>query len=123
MFACCIHPLVLGLEHLFRQGQHADPTALVLFYLDDGILCGSAPTVAAGLNWVIEQASALGLKLKLSKCELILAAGESSSDLSSLFPRELLVDERGRDRVIREGGFEFLGAPIGSTDFCEAHAV
>ena len=28
----------------------------------------------------------------------------------------------GGDRVIRGGGFEFLGAPIGTPEFCEQHA-
>ena len=99
-----------------------DPESFNLFYLDDGILCGDITTVAAGLRLVSERASTLGLKLKLSKCELILTAGHSSADLATLFPQELLVDELGNDRVVRGGGFEFLGAPIGTNEFCHQHA-
>ena len=36
---------------------------------------------------------------------------------------DLLVDSRGNDRVIWHGGFEFLGAPIGSHAFSEKHAA
>ena len=74
--------------------------------------------VAEALKLVQEEGERLGLKLKLSKCELILTTGEPSAGLSALFPQDLLFDERGQDRVLRDGNFEFLGAPIGSADFC-----
>ena len=50
-------------------------------------------------------------------------AGRTSEDLPALFPRGLLVDSGGNDRVTWSGGFEFLGAPIGNQAFCESHAA
>ena len=123
LFACCIHPLVLRLDRVFREGLHADPHGLCLFYLDDGMLCGEAGAVAECLRLVAAEGGQLGLRLKLSKCELIVPAGQTRHDLSALFPRGLLVDERGENRVIWSGGFEFLGAPIGTAAFCESHAA
>ena len=122
LFACSIHPLVLKLEHLFREGIQVDPDGVVLFYLDDGVLCGDVQTVAASLEIIAGEATG-GLKLNLSKCELILPAGTCAMNVSNTFPRELLVDERGNNRIIRGGGFEFLGAPVGTNDFCEGHAL
>ena len=63
LFALCIHPLVLQLDRLLREGPHADPTALSLFYLDDGIICGSAEAVSKGLQLIVDECSRLGLKL------------------------------------------------------------
>lgn len=122
LFACCVRPLVLSIDRLFRLGQNADPDGITLFYLDDGILCGNVQTVAASLRFITEEAASLGLRPKLSKSELILPAGSSSATLTSLFPRDLLFDDKGQDKVIRLGNFEFLGAPIGDSAFCEQHA-
>ena len=93
---------------------------IVRFYLDDGILCGDVNVVAEALALIQSEGRRLGLELKLSKCELALISGELSHDLSGLFPREVLRDEDGEDRVLRDGNFEFLGAPIGSDEFCAA---
>ena len=123
LFALCIHPLVLRLHDKLREGAHADSSALSLFYLDDGILCGNADAVGASLRFVMDECARLGLKLNLSKCELIAPAGHVSSDLFALFPRDLLVDENGDNRVVYEGGVEFLGAPLGSHAFCQGHAA
>ena len=122
LFSCCIHPLVTSIDRLFHEGPLADAASLVLFYLDDGILCGDVDTVAAGLQRIIDQSARLGLKLNSSKCELILPAGHCSSDLHAKFPSALLLDNDGKDWVIRDMGFEFLGAPIGTADFCERYA-
>ena len=37
--------------------------------------------------------------------------------LEQRFPRALLLNEHGEDRVIRDGNFEFLGAPVGSPQY------
>ena len=123
LFALCIHPLVLQLDRLLHEGPHADHAALSLFYLDDGIICGSADTVSEALKLIVDESSRLGLKLKISKCELLVPAGQTSKDLSALFPRGLLVDPDGRDQVIWSGGFEFLGAPVGKRAFSESHTA
>ena len=80
-------------------------------------------TIAAGLRNITHESAKLGLWLNLSKCELIVPAGHVSVDLAAKFPNELLVDERGKDRIIWDGGFEFLGAPIGSSTFCNQHSA
>ena len=119
LFACAIHPLVKQLAELSRNAPGNEGHGLTLFYLDDGIICGDVHAVAEALRLVQAECGRLGLSLKLSKCELILASGATSVDLGQLFPRDVLVDPvTGRDRVVRDGNFEFLGAPIGSDTFC-----
>ena len=86
-------------------------------------MCGSAATIAAGLEFIIEESERVGLRLKLSKCELIVPAGHAEVDLGALFPHQFLFDENGNNRVIVGGGFEFLGAPIGTVAYCTQHAM
>jgi hypothetical protein len=118
LFSCAIHPLVRRLARGFREAPANGGHGLTLFYLDDGILCGDVGVVAEALKAVQIEGRRLGLELKLSKCELILVSGEPSVDLNSLFPRDILYDHHGQDRVVRDGNFEFLGAPIGNDEFC-----
>ena len=65
----------------------------------------------------------MGLQLHLGKCELILPSGALAPECESRFPRPLVVDAEGRDRVLRDGNFEFLGTPIGADVFCEAETT
>ena len=102
----------------FRDAPLNGGHGLALFYLDDGILCGDVHVVAEALQMIQREGQLLGLQLKLSKCELILVPGEPSADIESIFPREVLWDEQGIDRVIRDSNFEFLGAPVGSAEHC-----
>ena len=54
--------------------------------------------------------------VKESKCEVIPLAGQSDDDLL----RAGLPVSKGQVKVVRNG-FDFLGAPIGDAEFCEAH--
>ena len=118
LFSCAIHPLVRRIAQGFREAPANGGHGLSLFYLDDGILCGDICVVAEALQAVQTEGLRLGLELKLSKCELVLVSGEVSADLGALFPRDVLVDRHGRDRVVRDGNFEFLGARIGNDEHC-----
>ena len=53
--------------------------------------------------------------------DVLLSWCDESDFFSSKPP--LLVDERGTNRVIWKWGFEFLGAPIGTHDFCNNHSA
>ena len=78
--------------------------------------------VAAALALVESEGATLGLELNLGKCELVLPAGSSSSQLEDLFPSAILTDpDTGVSRVLTDG-FELLGAAVGSNAFCEAYA-
>ena len=49
LFANTIHPVVGRLRSLGKGGTPGLPLDIVMFYLDDGLLCGSAEAVAAAL--------------------------------------------------------------------------
>ena len=118
LFSLAIHPLVKELR--------ACGLDLSLFYLDDGILCGTAETVAKALTLLRSRAAGLGLNLNLSKCELICAAPDPGQQvweqLASLFPAELIANEDG-SRVSSGGCFKFLGAVMGDARFCTKVAL
>ena len=121
LFSLAIHPLATKLASLGRSrpGRQLD---LVVFYLDDGVLCGSVEAVSEALALLHAEAGALGLQLNLGKCELVVPSGELPANLDSLFPQALLVDPgTGASRVLSDGNFEILGAPVGSPEHCAAH--
>ena len=95
---------------------------LVLFYLDDGVVCGSPQAVSEALATLQQSAAALGLSLNLGKCELVAAADTAPAGLDAKFPAALLADDLGNSRVLTGGNFEILGAPVGSDAFCAGHA-
>ena len=116
MFSLAIHPLVKEVAALGLD--------LCLFYLDDGLLCGSPEAVAKALALPMRKGPALGLDLHLGKCELISTLPTVSQEdlvgLAQLFPEPLLADENGSPRVKAAGSFEFLGSAIGTDSFCNA---
>ena len=113
LFSLAIHALVkeLALDH---------GLSLSVFYLDDGILCGSAENVGRALRRIQELGPRMGLSLKMSKCSLICPSGSLSDAASRNFPTELLFEEEtGESRVTLNGNFQFLGAAFGDGEFCE----
>ena len=59
----------------------------------------------------------------MKKCELVLAADDTDTDLIALFPHAVLADdETSNSRVLTRGCFELLGAAIGDEAFCENYA-
>jgi len=127
LFSLGIQPLAKTLAMQGRNGQEGQALDLTLFYLDDGVVCGSPQAVADALTTITRQATTLGLSLNLAKCELVAVSEAAPPGLESMFPEALLKDldptanTFGRSRVLLGGNFEILGAPIGSASFCAAH--
>ena len=121
LFSLAIHQLAMKLRNMGRDIPGGDPLDLTLFYLDDGLLCGSAAAVAAALRVLEAEGAQIGLQLKMGKCELVVPSGRLSHDARRRFPPGLLTDPAtGTDRVGLDGNFEFLGAPVGSPQYCAA---
>ena len=95
------------------RGQGLD---LAFFYLDDGVIAGDVRAVVRALQLVQRRAPALGLRLNLSKCEVVGAGLLSESAVSQLLPLELL---QGASRFQRS--LDLLGAAIGDDAFVSAH--
>ena len=112
LFAAAIQPMAAALCSGLDLG---------LFYLDDGVLAGDVPAVAAALTQTQRQAATLGLRLNLRKCEVVAVGDVSLGDLVAHFPGELLREPDGSSKVLRN--FELLGAPIGDLASTEAHAL
>ena len=105
LFALALQPILLQVS--------STPGLDVSFsYLDDFVMAGEQSAVATGIACLKNSAATIGLKLNMSKCELV-PAKHGGADINwSLFdndmPRKL------------DGGFKLLGAPIGTTEYCQA---
>ena len=110
LFAAALQPLAEELRH--------GPLDFATFYLDDGVLAGSAASVAAALSHVQMRAQDLGLTLNLAKCEVIAAGQTPDAPLAALFPSKLLLNADGSPRILRN--FELLGAALGDADHVTA---
>ena len=89
------------------------------WYLDDGVIAGSASDVLRALSILRAEGPALGLRLNLGKCELFSSEignfdWELHSSVVHRFPPEL----HQRSDV---PNFVLLGSPIGDIDFCSDH--
>ena len=112
LFALTIHPLVTALQQRNLE--------LAFFYLDDGVLAGTAQEVSDALVEIQRAAAEVGLRLNLGKCELVAVGNTPEGYLAHLFPQEVLVvPSTGRSRVLRE--FQLLGVPAGGAGFCVQH--
>jgi hypothetical protein len=127
LFSLAIHPLAAELASQGKNGRPGHELDLVLFYLDDGVVCGSPEAVSEALATLTQRAGDLGLSLNIKKCELVTTANTAPDGLERLFPDALLRDlddsspTYGQSRILLGGNFEILGAPIGSPSFCAAH--
>ena len=120
IFSTAIHDMVTRCKSLEVGGRKLDVCA---FYLDDGVIAGDMDVVSAVVQHVVANAAAMGLRLNVGKCELILPTAVTDVDLSTLFPAALLVDTAtGAPRTNITGDFELLGAAIGCADFCTEYA-
>ena len=102
-FALALHPVI---ERIKREVPGLIVNA---WYLDDGILCGSACDLSAALEIIEEVGPARGLFLNRGKSLLHLPT-DCTPDYNPL-PAEI---------PIARDGFDFLGSPIGPSSFCEA---
>ena len=85
LFALGMHPLVERLAAI-------EGLDLVKFYLDDGVLAGRAPAVAAALDLVLREGPAFGLHVRFGpgKTELLVPSGVLSPEAAARFPAALL---------------------------------
>eukprot|EP00438_Fugacium_kawagutii_P017492 Skav211850 [mRNA] locus=scaffold1622:6900:9179:+ [translate_table: standard] len=113
LFAAALQPLATEL----REG----PLDLALFYLDDGVLAGDVAAVGAAVAHVQQRAASLGLRLNLSKCEVVVPGADAAADLSPALPAAMLWDTAGSDKVFHN--FEFLGAAVGDASFVASHTA
>ena len=93
LFCFAIHPMARKLKSVFK-----------LFYLDDGTLGGSLPTILHDLHLVESMALDLRLELNCHKSELI------CDDQAS---REAMLVEVPDLQVVSGGCANLLGSPIG----------
>ena len=91
---------------------------------------GNPEAVARALELVRTRSAELGLKVKLSKCEVIALGQQTPLDLDRAgLPvcshttdlAETCSACEGKVMSVKYGGFAFLGAPIGDDEYCEAY--
>jgi hypothetical protein len=100
IFALALHRLILELNNI-------DGLLVHFWYLDDGILCGSAKATKACLDSITAATEWSGLELHMGKFHL-----HSRGDLSR-FPKDA--------KKFHHPNIEILGAPVGDSQFCETH--
>ena len=105
LFALALQPVVVKLGNI--------PGLDITFsYLDDLVLAGEESAVAAGIALLKTSSAPLGLRLNMSKCELVPAIPGGVGITWDLFdqnmPRKL------------DGCFKLLGAPIGTAEYCQS---
>ena len=115
LFCLVLHVLV---RKIHLACPHLD---LERWYLDDGVLAGSAADVATALAIIRQDGPALGLHLNLKKCELFsaLVANFGVSVVNPVlgqidFPAELSQRSTTPNLVL-------LGSPFGDAQYCVAH--
>ena len=101
-FALALHPIVEKIK------EEVPGLIINVQYLDDGILCGSRDDLAAALAIIEDEGPVRGLHLNQSKC-LIHSRADTPVDNPSL-----------ANIPVVSGGFDLLGARLGSVAHCEA---
>lgn len=99
LFSLAIAPVIAELEGLGLEAN--------LWYLDDGVLAGPAERVHAAFSLLQDRFAALGLTVKIPKCEYV----SFSPDAVCPFPRMKHL----------YGNFSILGTPIGSDDYVTSY--
>ena len=96
--ACC-----LGLKASLSD-------CLSVWYLDDGTIVGKKEEVLKAWHIINKEAAMVGLKVNAGKCELFSSAGSGSL---SDFPCSI--------KRCSPQGFDLLGSPIGSKEWCNTY--
>ena len=99
----------LAIAHICQKIKEECPSALSLWYLDDGVMAGTVEEVLNAWHCIENLCGEVGLSLNISKCELWTHT-PAEVDLSG-FPAEM--------RRLAPEGFDLLGVPIGTKEFCE----
>ena len=120
----------LGIKALTDEVRAVQGIDCSIWYLDDGTIMGNPEAVARALELVRTRSAELGLKVKLSKCEVIALGQQTPLDLDRAgLPvcshttdlAETCSACEGKVMSVKYGGFAFLGAPIGDDEYCEAY--
>ena len=102
----------LALQPVLVEVGNIPGLDLSFSYLDDLVLAGEQSVVVVGITLLKNSAVNLGLRLNMSKCELVPAVPGGEGINWSLFdqnmPRKL------------DGCFKLLGAPIGSKEYAQS---
>ena len=101
----------MGLQPILIELKSQLDLDLFYAYEDDIIVAGNYQDVAMAFKLLKEKCSEIDLELKNDKCELILLSQQNHN--LSLFPDDI--------QVLENGEFEYLGAPIGSQNFCNKY--
>jgi hypothetical protein len=106
-----IGPLLFSLviNRLVKLLNKVDNLSHNLWFLDDGILCGTEKSMKECLANIKVSESWSGLELNIAKCELF-----SRGEMESLPPN--MIRQHAPDMVV-------LGAPVGGDDFCSKFIV
>ena len=100
-FTLVLHPVIEGIK------REVSGHIVNAWYLDDGILCGSAGDLSAALAVIEEVGPARDLFLNMGKSLLHIPI-DSTPDYNPL-PAEI---------PIARDGFDLLGSPIGPSSVC-----
>ena len=104
-FALALQPVLVQLGNI--------PGLYITFsYLADLVLAGKESAVAAGIALLKISSAPLGLRLNMSKCELVPAISGGAGINWDLFDQNM---PRKMD-----GCFKLLGAPIGTAEYCQS---
>ena len=112
LFSLAIHAHVLEAKAEV-ESLHPGELDVCVFFLDDGVACGTARAVASFCQRVQAKLASIGLELTPAKCEIIPASREHQ------IPPGLLPGFEWRS----DGNFKLLGAAFGSEEFCTAHTL
>ena len=109
LFALAIHPIVLE-ARAATEAMCPGGIDICSFYLDDGFCAGSAPAVRYFLSALVHGFRRIGLEVNLDKTEVIPACSSSQSFSPGDFQGCVWVGS---------SNFKLLGAPLGSSGWCE----
>ena len=98
LFSITIQQVLLRLESMGLQFQY--------WYLDDGLLCGSASVLREAFKVLKDMFGSMGLTVNSSKCRIF----SPSAD----FP--MIAELSDIPVVLADGGITVLGVPVGSED-------
>ena len=113
LFAIAIHDHIRAAKD---ETQHLYPGKLdfVVFYLDDGVLAGTARAVRHCCQALETRLADVGLTTNRDKCDIVPAAASNHTIPDGFFAGYSFK---------ADGNFKLLGAPFGSAAFCAAHTT
>jgi hypothetical protein len=114
LFGMAIHEGVCRATQTTRAKYGNQSIELMIFFLDDGVVAGTAEAVADWLGEVTKELAEVGLQLARSKCVVVPAAGEKAN--KEEFENRFLDMEWNPQQE-----FKLLGAWFGGSEGASAH--